>query len=275
MTKAVVVRVKKTIIITVGNNKGGVTKTFSTMQIASILANMGFKVLVIDIDPQGNLSKNFGLKDLQDNSIAEVILGKVEIQDAIKSTVTNDSEKSTYRENLDLISADLRLMEAEDTIKLDNRRNDNRLQKALKPIKESNEYDFIIMDNSPNASTLFVNSLTASDYVFIPIEADANSLEGFGLITKKINEVKEDSNPNLDILGICITKFEHTNLHKEYVDEVKEAFNGLVFDTIIPKAVVAGESIFERQALIEYRKSHKLTKAYEELTDEIINRIEK
>lgn len=255
---------KKTKVLTIHNNKGGVTKTFSSMQIGAILAARGYNVLLIDNDDQGNLSKNFGLKELDKLSLAEVILGKCDIHEALKGT---------YRENLYLISADERLKDAEDVIKHDNRRNDNRLQKALKPLIDEEAFDFIIIDNAPSISTLLINSLTASDSVIIPVEADANSLEGYSLISQKIQDVKEDSNSSLEVLGIVITKVESTNLDKDYVSEVKEAFGELVFSTIIPKSVIAKEAIFEKMALIDYSKKHKLTEAYDELTTEILNRI--
>ncbi len=251
-------------VISLGNNKGGVTKTFSTMQLGAVLNDMGKKVLLIDFDPQGNLSKNLNKKDLEAPSISEVLLGRIDIETAIKTT---------YREGLDIISSDLRLMEAEDYIKLDNRRSDNRLQRALGPIKE--KYDYILIDNSPSISTLFINSLAASNHILIPIECDVNSLEGFQLITQRINQVKEDSNSELNILGIFITKAEeHTSLHREYISEVKEAFDELVFNTIIPKAVVAGDSLFSQQCLVDFNKGHKLTKAYRQLTNELIKRLE-
>lgn len=252
------------IVITNGNNKGGVTKTFGSMQIGATLSEYGFKVLLIDFDPQGNLSNNFNLKDIKSASISEVILDKANIFDAIKNT---------YREGLDIVTADLRLMSAEDSIKLDSRRSDNRLKRALKPVIDEGGYDFIIIDNSPNASTLFVNSLTVSDYVLVPVEADINSLEGYELIDKKIKEVKEDSNPNLEILGITVSKMERTNLHTEYYNEIKEAFGDLVFETTIPKSVVASESLFEKKALIDYSPKHKVTEAYKNLVNEIVEKI--
>lgn len=258
---------KKTRTISVVNNKGGVTKSFSTMQIGSILAEFNYKVLLVDFDPQGNLSKNFNLKELDKPSIAEAILGKVDLNDIIKPT---------YRDNLYLVSSDKRLKRAEDTIKLDNRRSDNRLQKALNQIIESEDYDYIIIDNSPDTSVLLINSLTASDNVLIPVECDANSLEGFGLISEMVNEVKEDGNPKLEILGIFITKAEaHTRLHKDYISQVKESFGNLVFDTVIPKSVAAGDSLFAKLAMIDFDKSHKLTDSYKMLTKEIIKRLEK
>lgn len=256
---------KKPTIISFANNKGGVTKTFSAEQIGAIMSDEGAKVLLVDMDPQGNLSKNFGLKELDKPSVAEVILEKVDIKDAIKET---------YRNNLHILTADLRLMEAEDTIKIDSRRSDIRLKKALAAITETGDYDFILIDNSPAVSTLFVNSLTASDYILIPVECDANSLEGYGWMAQKIEQVKEDSNPNLETLGIFITKAEpHVKLHKQYIDELKGAFGDLIFDTLIPKAVVAQEAIFEKLVLLDYDKSHKLTDAYYDLTAEIIKRL--
>lgn len=257
----------RTKIISYVNNKGGVTKTFSTMQTGAILSEMypQKRILMIDLDPQGNLSNNFGMKDMNTLSVAEVILGKVDINAAIKQT---------YRENLHLLTSDSRLKEARRSIENDDRRSDNRLLKALRPILQDEAYDYILIDNQPDISTLMVNSLTASDFVVIPVEVDVNSLDGFSEIVKMINDVIEDSNPKLKNLGIFIVKVEaFTNLHKQYIAQTKENFD--VFDTYISKGVVASESLFANQALIDYDRKHKITKAYIQLVKELVEKTEK
>lgn len=184
-------------IINIINQKGGVAKTTTTIAISKLLSNMGKKVLVIDLDHQGNLSQTFDI--LSRNTVSNVFLDK-DADDNIKNYISRTQEN-----NIDIISCDTNFTFVSQDILMDiNRVQQFILDKALSKIK--NEYDFIILDNAPSYNNITVNGLACADYVLIPSEADKYSNRGFGELIKRIREVKANLNPRLEILGMFLTK---------------------------------------------------------------------
>ena len=219
--------------IAIANQKGGVGKTTTAINLSACLAEKGQKVLVIDIDPQGNTSSGFGIdKNKAKKTIYDVILSEVGIIEAIRKNVID---------NLDLIPSNVNLAGAEiDLIDVEDR--EYCLKKAIDKIKKS--YNYIILDCPPSLSMLTVNAMTAADTVLVPIQCEYYALEGLTQLIQTINLVKKKLNPSLELEGVVFTMFDsRTNLSLQVVENVKDNLKQNIYKTIIPRNIRDRKSV--------------------------------
>ena len=229
-------------VIALSNQKGGVGKTTTTINLAASLAVLEFKTLIVDADPQANATSGIGFdpKNIQ-TSIYECILDDINPRNVILKTETP---------HLDLLPAHIDLVGAEiEIINLPNR--EKMMKRALEKVKD--EYDFIIIDCSPSLGLITVNALTASDSVIIPVQCEYFALEGLGKLLNTIKIVQARLNPELDIEGILLTMFDvRLRLSKQVVEEVKTHFQQMVFNTIINRNTRLGEAPSYGNSIIMY-----------------------
>ncbi|MCC8468177.1 MAG: AAA family ATPase [Rickettsia endosymbiont of Eriopis connexa] len=249
-------------VIAIVNQKGGVAKTTTTVNLATAFAAVNKKILVIDLDPQGNSSTGFGISQQQrKNTIYQVLTNLIKLKDAIISTDIP---------NLEIITSNTNLSAAElDLIKLKNR--EYILKKLLEEIKIL--YDYIIIDCPPSLNLLTVNALVASDEVFIPMQCDFYSLEGLSHLLKTIEIVEKKLNPKIKIAGILFTMYDKRNRLTEQVeDDVRKCLGELVFKTVIPRNIKLSEAPSYGKPAIIYDYKCSGAVAYIELTKEILER---
>ena len=229
--------------IAIANQKGGVGKTTTAINLAASLAVLEKKVLVIDADPQANTTSglNFSPEDDQKRTLYEVMIGKLDVHDALIQT---------EMENLHMIPSHINLVGAEIEL-LDEPDRESMLKNALAPVKD--EYDFIIIDCSPSLGLITVNSLAASDSVIIPVQPEFFALEGLGKLLQTIRLVQNDINPSLSIEGFVVTMFDgRTKVHAQVVSELKEHFKDMVFNTIIQRNIRLSEAPSHGKPIILY-----------------------
>ncbi|MBS7318092.1 MAG: ParA family protein [Candidatus Cryptobacteroides sp.] len=249
--------------IAIANQKGGVGKTTTAINLAASLAVLEKKVLVIDADPQANTTSglNFSPEDDQKRTLYEVMIGKLDVHDALIQT---------EMENLHMIPSHINLVGAEIEL-LDEPDRESMLKNALAPVKD--EYDFIIIDCSPSLGLITVNSLAASDSVIIPVQPEFFALEGLGKLLQTIRLVQNDINPSLSIEGFVVTMFDgRTKVHAQVVSELKEHFKDMVFNTIIQRNIRLSEAPSHGKPIILYDVMCNGTTNYLNLAREVLER---
>ena len=249
-------------MIALFNQKGGVGKTTTCINLCAGLANNGKKVLAVDFDPQSNLSSGLRIdrKSLK-CSIYNVLLHEVSADEAIIHTSVK---------NLDILPANIDLAGAE--VEMSNiAQRETILKRALANI--GNRYDYIIIDCPPSLGLLPVNALAAASSVLIPIQCEYYALEGVSQLMNTINLVKRSLNPELDVIGVLLTMYDvRTNLSQQVVDEVRNFFGTKVFTSIIPRNVRLAEAPSHGMTIFEYDKNSKGSQAYADLAKELIKR---
>lgn len=247
-------------VISIFNQKGGVGKTTTNVNLCAALALKGKKVLSIDIDPQGNSTSGFGIdKQNLENTIYDILIENYDINKVIHKTEV---------ENLDVIPTNIQLAGAE--IELTNTKfREKTLKEKINLIDKI--YDFIIIDCPPSLGLLSLNALTASNTVLIPIQCEYYSLEGVGQLIDTVKLVKKNLNPKLDIEGVLLNMFDgRTNLSVQVVEEVKKYFKDKVYRTVIPRSVRLAEAPSFGQPIMLYDDKSKGSTAYTKLAEELI-----
>lgn len=246
-------------IISLLNHKGGVGKTTSTINIGAGLVELGKKVMLIDLDPQANLSLSLGIPR-QPNTIYEALRGESEL------------EPYTVRENLDVVMSTLDLSGAEMEL-INEAGREYILKELFEPIKD--DYDFIIIDCPPSLGLLTLNALGASDYVYIPLQTQFLALQGLAKIKQVIDKVKFRLNKNLEIGGVIATMYDSRKiLNRDVVDTIKKYFGEKVFNTLIRDNVSLAEAPSQRKDIFHYNPSSIGAQDYKSLCLEILERIE-
>ncbi|MCD8326151.1 MAG: AAA family ATPase [Lachnospiraceae bacterium] len=249
-------------IIAIANQKGGVGKTTTAINLAACLTIKGKKVLLIDLDPQGNTTSGYGIDKYEtENTAYELILGECSISDCIIKNVF---------ETMDMIPANVNLAASEiEMIGVD--RKEFILRDEIDFVKE--KYDYIIIDCPPSLSMLTVNAMTASDSVIVPIQCEYYALEGLSQLIHTINLVTERLNPGLKIEGIVFTMYDsRTNLSVQVVENVRKNVDNNVYDSIIPRNIRLAEAPSYGMPIIKYDPKSAGAEAYMRLAEEVINK---
>ena len=251
-------------VIAIANQKGGVGKTTTAINVSSILAKKGRKVILIDGDPQGNATSGLGVDKNVEFSLYDVLINEVDINLTLQNTCVK---------NLKLCPSNVNLAGAEaELVNLMSR--EQRLKEKLDEIKD--EYDYIIIDCPPSLGLVTLNIFTASDSILIPVQCEYYALEGLGQLINTINLVKKHLNKNLAIEGAVLTMYDmRTNLSNQVVREVKRYFDDKVYRTVIPRNVKLSEAPSYGMPISLYDPNSKGARCYEKLTREIIKSNEK
>jgi len=243
------------------NQKGGVGKSTTAVNLGAGLAENGRQVLLIDLDPQGNASSGLGVEKSELEYSTYDLL--IESESALKVIMETETE------NLDLIPANIELAGAEiELVSIISR--ESRLKKSLKEV--SDNYDYIIIDCPPSLGLLTLNALTAADSVMVPIQCEYYAMEGLGQLMNTIELVRKNLNPELRIEGVLMTMYDaRTNLSEQVINEVEDYFSDLMFETIIPRNVRLSEAPSFGRPIMEYSSSSKGAAAYRKLAEEVIS----
>ncbi|HUP45496.1 MAG TPA: ParA family protein [Thermoanaerobaculia bacterium] len=250
-------------IVTLANQKGGVGKTTTAINLGASLAACERRVLLVDLDPQANATSGLGLSKHDERSMYPVLVDQMAIRDIIRST-----EISTLfiaPSSVDLVGAELELGGAEE--------REYRLRQALASI--TSEYDYILIDSPPSLGLLTINALTAADSVLVPMQCEYFAIEGVAQLLNTIERVREALNPSLEIEGIALTMFdERMNLSRQVAEEVRGHFGEKVYGTVVPRNVRLGEAPSFGKPIILYDIRSRGSEAYVNLAREFIARAE-
>ena len=249
-------------IIAIANQKGGVGKTTTSINLSSCIAAKGKKVLVVDIDPQGNTTSGYGIeKNDLDNTIYELMLGDCSIEDCIIKDVIENI--SILPSNVNLAAAEIELIGVD--------KKEYILKNEIDWVKD--RYDYIIIDCRPSLSLLTVNAMTTADSVLVPIQCEYYALEGLSQLIHTVNLVKERLNPNLEMEGVVFTMYDsRTNLSAQVVENVKSHLNQKVYRTVIPRNIRLAEAPSYGQPINIYDPKSAGAESYLALAEEVIDR---
>ena len=252
----------QTKILAIINQKGGVGKSTTAVNLAAALGSMGKEVLLVDLDPQGNATSGYGIdKRALDGCVYNVLLGETPVEDVILSCVA---------EGVDVLPSTISLAGAEVEL-VNEMARENRLKNALGSLR--GRYDYILIDCPPSLGLLTINALVAADKLLVPIQCEFYALEGVTKLLDSMKRVKSILNPSLDIFGIVLTMYDsRTNLANQVVNEVRSFFGDAVFEALIPRTVKLSEAPSYGQSILEYAPDNKGALAYNDLAKEVIAR---
>jgi chromosome partitioning protein len=250
--------VRVTRVIAFANQKGGVAKTTTTLNLAVAFREHGLRVLAIDLDPQGNLTMSQGLNpDEIERSMFDVLVHRLPIQEVI-----HQAEVDLAVSSIDLAGAELALSS------LIGR--ERALEKALAPLR--GDYDYVLIDTPPSLGLLTINALVASNGVIVPVQCEYLSLRGLVQLQATLEMIRENLNPEVDILGILATMFDRRTLHaREAIEILRENFGELVFNTRIRKTIRYAEAPVKGQSVLQYDPSSEAAEMYRDLAKEVLN----
>ena len=249
-------------IMAIANQKGGVGKTTTTINLSAALAEQGKRVLIIDMDPQGNTSSGLGIdKDELETTVYQLMIGDNSFDECVQKDVF---------ENLDVLAANVNLAGIEiETMDMEDR--NYILRDIISEVED--KYDFIIIDCPPSLNTLTINSMTTADSVLVPIQCEYYALEGLSQLIYTINLVKDRLNPKLTINGVVFTMYDgRTNLSMQVIENVRNNLNQTIYDTIIPRGVRLAEAPSHGLPITQYDNRSTGAKAYMTLAKEVIER---
>ena len=246
-------------IISVANQKGGVGKTTTTVNLSTILAKKGKKVLLIDTDPQGNATSGLGVSKDVELSVYDILIGDTEFDETLQETAIKNLK--VCPSNISLAGAEVQLVSMMS--------REQRLKTKLDKIKD--QYDYILIDCPPSLGLVTLNAFTASDSVLIPVQCEYFALEGLGQLLNTVNLVKKHLNKNLEIEGALLTMYDaRTKLSNQVVKEVKKYFEDKVYKTVIPRNVRLSEAPSYGMPITVYDPRSKGAKAYEKFAKELL-----
>ncbi len=250
-------------VIAIANQKGGVGKSTTAVSLGAALAEIGYKVLVVDLDPQGNASTGLGIRhEARATTVYDVLVAEAPLEGAVVETQV--SGLHGVPATIDLAGAEIELVSQFS--------REHRLKKALEPIREG-PYEFVLLDCPPSLGLLTVNALTAAEELIVPIQCEYYALEGLGQLLRNVSLVQHNINPGLRLSGIVMTMFDpRTKLSEQVVAEVRKFFGGLVYDVIIPRTVRLSEAPGFGQPITVYDPRSKGADTYRELAQEVAQR---
>jgi chromosome partitioning protein len=245
-------------VIALANQKGGVAKTTTTLNLAVAFTEMGHSVLTVDLDPQGNLTMSQGMNpDTVERSMFDVLVHGLPLEEVIQR-----AEVDVAVSSIDLAGAELALSSMIG--------RERALQKALLPVRS--RYDYILIDTPPSLGLLTINALTAADSVIVPVQCEYLSLRGLVQLEGTLSMIRDNLNPTVEIRGILPTMFDGRTLHaREAIDMLRENFGDLVFDTHIRKTIRYAEAPVQGVSVLKYEPSGPAAEAYRQLAKEVLN----
>jgi chromosome partitioning protein len=252
-------------VIAVANQKGGVGKTTTAVNLAACLAALGQRVLLFDLDPQANATSGLGLEKNEGASAYLVLLGEGSLLEKIKPTAYERLE--AIPSEVDLCGADIELVRTENHLL--------RVAMALQPIVASERFDLILVDCPPSLGILTLNAFAAADGLLVPLQCEYYALEGISMINRILEQLRQNGvNPRLELLGVAMTMYDgRTNLSQQVVGEVRQHFGALVFETLIPRSTRLAEAPSFGKPIIHYDKHSTGAAAYELLAQEVVARL--
>jgi chromosome partitioning protein len=252
-------------VIAVANQKGGVGKTTTAVNLASCLAVLGQKVLLFDLDPQANATSGVGLEKIEGASAYRVLLGEGSLVEKIKPT--NFERLDAVPSEVDLCAADLELASLENHLQ--------RVALALQPVRDLQRYDLVLVDCPPSLGILSLNAFVACDGILIPLQCEYYALEGISMMKRILGQLRATgANPRLEIFGVVMTMFDgRTRLSQEVVGEVRQLLGEKVFDTVIPRTTRLAEAPSFGKPINHYDKYSSGSAAYQLLAQEVLTRL--
>lgn len=252
-------------VIAVANQKGGVGKTTTSINLAACLAAAGKRVLLFDLDPQANATSGVGLEKIEGASAYRPLLGEGILIEKIKPTEFERLE--VIPSEVDLCAADIELSRMENHL--------FRVKENLQPILDSQRFDFVLIDCPPSLGVLTLNAFAAADALLIPLQCEYYALEGISMINRILGQIRDNgTNPHLEIIGVVMTMFDgRTRLSQQVVSEVRQHFGEKVFETVIPRTTRLAEAPSFGKPIIHYDKYSAGSAAYEVLAQEFLRRV--
>ena len=252
-------------VIAVANQKGGVGKTTTAVNLAACLAVLGRRVLLLDLDPQANATSGLGLEKTEGASSYRILLGEGNLLDKVKAT--SFEHLSVVPSEVDLCAADLELARLENHLL--------RLAGVLKPVVDDGRFEIVLIDCPPSLGILTLNAFAASDGLLVPLQCEYYALEGISMMNRVLAQLRETGvNPRLEIFGVLMTMFDgRTKLSQEVVGEVRNLLGARVFETVIPRTTRLAEAPSFGKPIIHYDKYSAGSAAYELLAQEVVHRL--